>query len=146
MKSERHSILLEQSVAQETVASGQVLADQVSALTKAKLKSDLDISFANVNLAQAKLLLLDAENNNKASMASLSDIPILGISASWRIQSPSHLCRITMVQLIADALSQRPETLALEFESQSAENLHIAKRDQLLPTIRALGAGWWRTG
>jgi outer membrane protein len=43
-------------------------------------------------------------------------------------------------ELIVDALSQRPEILALEFESQSAEKLHLADRDQLLPTISALGA------
>src|SRR5579864_7528613 len=39
-------------VAQQTVASRQLLTDQVSALAKSKLKSDLDLSFANVTLAQ----------------------------------------------------------------------------------------------
>jgi len=41
--------------------------------------------------------------------------------------------------LIADAFSLRPEILSLEFESQSAERLHLADRDELLPTISALG-------
>ena len=63
-----HAVL---KVAEQTVASRQLLADQVSALTKSKLKSDLDLSFANVNLAQAKLLYLDALNNDKA--AALAD-------------------------------------------------------------------------
>ena len=66
-------------VAEQTVASRQLLSDQVSALTKSKLRSDLDLSFANVNLAQAKLLQLDAQNNNKAAMANLS--AILGFNA-----------------------------------------------------------------
>ncbi len=61
-------------MAEQTVASRQLLADQVSALTKSKLKSDLDLSFANVSLAQAKLLYLDALNNDKAAIASLSAI------------------------------------------------------------------------
>jgi len=47
-------------VADETVANRQVVVDQVQALAKSALKSDLDLSFAQVNLAQAKLLLLDA--------------------------------------------------------------------------------------
>ncbi|MGA9495439.1 MAG: TolC family protein, partial [Terriglobales bacterium] len=64
-----HAVL---RVAEQTVASRQLLSDQVSALTKSKLKSDLDLSFANVNLAQAKLLYLDALNNDKASAAALS--------------------------------------------------------------------------
>src|SRR5215470_4153057 len=36
-------------VADQTVQARQALADKVSALTKAKLKSDLDLSFANVD-------------------------------------------------------------------------------------------------
>ena len=43
-------------VAQQTVDSRQLVSDQVSALTRSKLKSELDFSFANVNLAQAMLL------------------------------------------------------------------------------------------
>ena len=61
-------------VAEQTVASRQLLSDQVSALTSSKLKSALDLSFANVNLAQAKLLYLDALNNDQAAMAALSAI------------------------------------------------------------------------
>jgi outer membrane protein len=130
-------------VAQQTVASRQVLADQVSALARSKLKSDLDLSFANVNLAQAKLLLLDAENNNKAAMATLS--AILGypnLKNFTLVEDTTPLAPPTenVDQLIADALSQRPEILALQFESESAEKLHAAQRDQLLPTISALGA------
>src|SRR5580704_1532189 len=46
-----HAVL---RVAEQTEASRQLLSDQVAALTNSKLKSDLDLSFANVNLAQAK--------------------------------------------------------------------------------------------
>ena len=46
----------------------------MGALTKAKLRSDLDLSFADVQLSQAKLLLLDAENNQQASMAALNNV------------------------------------------------------------------------
>ena len=59
-------------MAQQTVKERQTVADQVDALFKSKLKSELDASFANVNLAQAKLLLLDAQNNQDAALATLS--------------------------------------------------------------------------
>jgi outer membrane protein len=135
-----HAVL---RVAEQTVASRQLLADQVGALTKNKLKSDLDLSFANVNLAQAKLLYLDALNNDKSAMASLS--AILGYSTLENFalaEDPEPLMppAADVDQLIADAFSARPEILSLEFESQSAEKLHRADRDQLLPTISALGA------
>jgi outer membrane protein len=130
-------------VADQTVSSRQLLADQVSALTKSKLKSDLDLSFANVNLAQAKLLQLDAENGEQAALASLS--AILGYPNLQNLDlvedgEPPTPPPADPDQLIAEAFSNRPEILALEFESQSAEKFRTAERDQLFPTVSALAA------
>lgn len=135
-----HAVL---RVAEQTVASRQLLSDQVSALTKSKLKSDLDLSFANVNLAQAKLLYLDALNNDKSAMASLSAIlgyPTVENFGLFNDAGPLAAPPADVDQLIADAFAKRPEVLALEFESESAEKLHQAKRDEMLPTISALAA------
>ncbi len=130
-------------VAEQTVASRQLLSDQVSALTKSKLKSDLDLSFANVNLAQGKLLYLDAVNNEKASMAALS--AILGYSTLEPFELVNNAEPLTpppadVDPLISEAFAKRPEILALEFQSDSAEKFHQAEHDQLYPTISALGA------
>jgi outer membrane protein len=135
-----HAVL---RVAEQTVASRQLLADQVSALTQSKLKSDLDLSFANVNLAQAKLLYLSALNNDKSAMASLS--AILGYSTLQNFELVTDTEPLTapppdVDQLIADAFAKRPEVLALEFASDSAKKLHQARRDEMLPTISALAA------
>jgi outer membrane protein len=135
-----HAVL---RVAEQTVASRQLLSDQVSALTKSKLRSDLDLSFANVNLAQAKLLYLDALNNDKSAMANLS--AILGYQTLENFEIVNDTQPLTappadVDQLIADAFAKRPEVLALEFESGSAEKLHQARRDEMLPTISALAA------
>ena len=59
-------------VAQQTVASRQLTADQVTALADSKLKSGLDVSFTNVNLAEAKLLLSSAQNQQRAAYAELA--------------------------------------------------------------------------
>jgi outer membrane protein len=135
-----HAVL---SVAEQTVASRQLLADQVSALAKSKLKSDLDLSFANVNLAQAKLLYLDALNNDKSAVASLS--AILGYPTLENFELMNDAEQLTpppadVDALIADAFTKRPEILALAFESESAEKLHQSDRDQMFPTISALAA------
>jgi outer membrane protein len=135
-----HAVL---HVAEQTVASRQLLSDQVSALTKSKLKSDLDLSFANVNLAQAKLLYLDALNNDKASLAALS--AILGFPTLVAFDLVNETDSLApppadVDSLIADAFAKRPEILALEFQSESAEKLHRAEHDQYYPTISALGA------
>jgi len=130
-------------VAQETVNARQSVSDQVTALAKSKLKSDLDASFANVNLAQAKLLLLDAQNNEQSALASLS--AILGYPALQSFELTEDTQPLTnppanIDALTADALIRRPELLALNYEYLSQKKLHAAERDQLLPTISALGA------
>lgn len=135
-----HAVL---RVAEQTVASRQLLSDQVSALTNSKLKSLLDLSFANVNLAQAKLLYIDALNNDNASAAALS--AILGYPSLESFELVNDAEPLTpppadVEPLIADALAKRPEILALEFQSESAEKLHRAERDQSYPTISALAA------
>jgi outer membrane protein len=135
-----HAVL---QVAEQTVASRQLLSDQVSALTRSKLKSDLDLSFANVNLAQAKLLYLDALNNDKASMAALSAILGYPTLETFELVNDTETLApppADVDTLIADAFAKRPEILALEFQSESEEKLHRAEHDQMYPAISALGA------
>jgi outer membrane protein len=135
-----HAVL---RVAEETVNARQVVADQVGALAKNKLKSELDLSFANVNLAQAKLLLLDAQNNDKSALAGLS--AVLGYPALQDLTLVEDTETINappanIDALITEALAKRPELLALDYQYQAAQKLKTAERDLLLPSIRALGA------
>jgi len=60
-------------VAEETVKARQLVVDQINALAKSNLKSGLDVSFSNVDLARAQLLLVQAQNDLQASYAQLSD-------------------------------------------------------------------------
>jgi outer membrane protein len=131
------------TVAQQTVKDRQTVSDQVGALFKSKLKSELDYSFANVNLAQAKLLLLDAQNNVNATQAALS--AVLGFSNLQNFQLAEDTTPVTtppenVDDLINSAFTMRPEILALEFQSESARRFQKAERDLLFPDIRALGA------
>ena len=132
-----------QKVAQQTVAARQLIVDRVSALTRAKLKSDLDLSFANVDLARARLLELEARNNAQTSLAVLS--AILGypdqqnfalIESSREPESPEP----DVAPLIMTALRQRPEILALQDQIQAAERFGKAEHDLRRPTVSALGA------
>jgi outer membrane protein len=135
-----HAVL---KVAEETVNDRQVVADQIGALAKNKLKSDLDLSFANVNLAQAKLLLLDAENNDKAALANLA--AVLGYSTQQDFilienKDNTEAPPADVDSLVAEALAKRPEMLALNYQYQASQKLKTAERDLLLPSVRALGA------
>lgn len=131
------------TVAQRTVNERQTVTDQVEALFKSKLKSELDFSFASVNLAQAKLLLLDAQNNESAELATLS--MVLGFPTAQDLKLIEETSSFTpppvnVDELISEAFSARPEILSLQFQYQSARKFQTAERDLLFPSIRALGA------
>lgn len=130
-------------VAQQTVEERQTVVDQVGALFKSKLKSQIDLSFANVNLAQAKLLVLDAENNQQSAMANLS--AILGYGTLQNFVLVEDTTALTsppgnVDELTNEAMLKRPEILALNYQYQSARKFQTAERDLFFPTIRALAA------
>jgi outer membrane protein len=131
------------TVAQQTVNARQTVADQIQALYKSKLKSELDLSFAKVNLAQAKLLLLDAQNNENASNAALA--AVLGFANLENFLLVEDTTPLTsppanIDDLLSRAFANRPELLALSYQYQAARKFQTAERDLRFPTIRALGA------
>jgi outer membrane protein len=128
-------------VADQTVRSRQVLVNQVQALERAKLRSALDLSFANVSLAQAQLLLVNATSNRDAAYANLAEalgLPNERIFELLDIQAPQPLTG-TVNQVIQQALANRPDLKALELEQNSAEHLMTAEERLQLPDISALG-------
>jgi outer membrane protein len=128
-------------VAEQTVKSRQLVADQTSALQKSNLKSGLDVSFANVDLAQAELLLIQAQNDVQASYAELSTA--LGYSD----QRTFHLAEQPMppspptdfLPLIQEAIQNRPEVIGQGLSVKSAQSFANAERDLWFPTISVLG-------
>ena len=130
-------------VAQDTVSARQTLVDQVQALTDVKLRSDLDLSFSKVDLARAKLLLLESSNNYQASLSTLS--AILGYSdrQNFKLVEPEQLATVQPeaepTLLIQKAMQQRPEILALQNEVTSAEKFSRAEHDLWWPTVSAAG-------
>ncbi len=132
----------EQDVAQQTLNARQAVSDQVTTLFQNKLRSQLDLSFANANLAQAKLLLLDAQNNYQASLSALSQV--LGfatlrnfdlVETDTELKPPSD----SVDQLLAQAFNNRPELAAQDFEVRAAQHYQKAERDLLFPTVEGLG-------
>lgn len=130
-------------VAQQTVNTRQTTQKQVSQLTKNNLKSTLDLSFANVNLSQAKLLLLDARNNLDSNMATLDEVLGLDtdvhyqlVEQSGQLPPPPPPDSNGLIQL---ALRQRPDLQALNYDQQAALKYSDAERDQKRPTISVLG-------
>lgn len=129
-------------VAQQTVATRESVQHQIGELAKNKLKSNLDLSFAEVNLSQARLLQLDAQNNVDSTSAALS--AVLGFDQQVQFELTEEDTQLAAAPpdveaLIHTAMRQRPDLQALTYSQQAAEKFRRAQRDQLLPTISALG-------
>jgi outer membrane protein len=130
------------NVAQETVKERQLVADQVGELEKNKIKSGLDLSFANVDLAQAQLLLVQAQNDLEASYAQLSAALGYGDNRTFELTeepvppAPSA----NFADILQRALKNRPELISLRLDADSAHRYATAERDLSLPTISAIGS------
>ncbi|MGB8356196.1 MAG: TolC family protein [Chthoniobacteraceae bacterium] len=129
-------------VANETVSARQLVMDQVSELTKAKLKSDLDLSFAKVDLANARLLVLQAQNAVGNAESELS--AALGYRDRHHFlltEESQYIPGKTDIEpLIFQALQYRPELVALRDEYQGAMKFSSAQREARYPVISAIGA------
>jgi outer membrane protein len=129
------------TVADQTVQSRQLVSDQITELAKNKIKSGLDVSFANVDLAQSQLLQIQARDDLQSSYAQLSEA--LGYSD----QRTFHLADESLppppsadvAPLIQQALRDRPEMIVQRLDVQSAQSYATAERDLRFPTISALG-------
>jgi outer membrane protein len=131
-------------VATQTVNARQATANQVQALTNARLRSTLDLNFADAALAQAQLLLLDARNQSASAQADLD--ALLGDDAGtvYRLVDETSAAPaaapLTAAPLIQQAFTQRPDLASVRRQAEAAHRFATAERDLSLPTITALGA------
>jgi len=129
-------------VAQQTVDTRQLLLEQVSLLASNKIKSELDVSFANVAVQEARLLQQKAQNNADDAMTSLSTA--LGYREPRQFQlaessSPELSSTNDVSQLVEVALAERPELLSLRNEHDAASKFAKSQRDERLPLVSAVG-------
>jgi outer membrane protein len=146
------SVLRAQSVltvAEETVKARQLVSDQITALAESKLKSTLDVSFANVNLADSKLLLAQALNDSQSAQAQLAAAMGLPNESSFVVAEEPLPDPLPDQQkaLIEEAIQNRPELRSLRLEQSSAERFAKAEHALFFPTIGLVGtAGFVPTG
>lgn len=124
-------------VARETVAARQQLSDQVTALMQNKLKSQLDVSFTEVNLSDAKLLLIRAQDGVQQAFAELARATGSDQPASFEL-TDEPLPANPPVQpepMVEEALKNRPEVASLRLTSDAAHRFAEAEKDLNRPTV-----------
>jgi outer membrane protein len=129
-------------VAIQNTSARQTTQSQISSYTQNKLKSTLDLSFADVNLSQAKLLELNARSNVDSTMSALDAVLGLDREITYDLvedTGPLNAPPADADQLIQLALDRRPDLQALNLSQQAAVKFSHAQRDQMLPSVTAAG-------
>jgi outer membrane protein len=111
------------AVAQQTVSARQTLADQVNALYKAQLKSEIDLSFAQVNVSEAKLILIRAQDALKQSYADLARAMGEDNVVEYKLSAPGipGAPPPDAEALIGEAVRNRPELRELKLRYEAAQ-------------------------
>jgi outer membrane protein len=130
-------------VADQTVNARQLLSDQVTELARNNLKSQLDVSFADVNVSEAKLLLVRAQNAVQQSLAELGRAMGSDQPANYQLaDEPLPVGPPASADaLVAQALGNRPELAGLRFSRDAAYKFADAEKDLSRPTVSAIAVG-----
>lgn len=129
-------------VAEGTITNRQYFLDQVSELAKQNLRSSLDVSFARVNVEDAKLLLSKAQNDLQAAFARLSNLMGLPEPSNYQLVDqplPSPLST-NVSEFIQQALGTRPELLSLRNQREASIKFARGERALSFPTISAVAS------
>ncbi|MGO8925694.1 MAG: TolC family protein [Limisphaerales bacterium] len=129
-------------VAKQTVAERQVFLDYVSLMASNKLRSELDASIARVNVEDAKLLLIKAQNDVQAAFAQLANLMGLREQKSYRLVEeplPPELST-NISDFVQLALRSRPDLLSLRNSQEAALKFARAERALRYPTFSAVGS------
>lgn len=131
-------------VAQATVGARSDVQHLTEALTKSKLRSDLDLNIAAADLSQAQLLELDAENSVASARAELAALLASPSTTNYRavgdtetVASPPELTDA----LVTEAHAARPDLASLNSQVAADQKFAKAQQEQRLPTISAEAIG-----
>lgn len=130
-------------VAEQTVSARQTLADQVTELARNQLKSQLDVSFADVNVSEAKLLLIRAQENVQQALAELGRALGSDQPANYQlVDEPLPAGPPDKPDdLVTQAENNRPELASLRSSRDSAYKFFEAEKDLSRPTVSAIAVG-----
>jgi outer membrane protein len=131
------------AVARQTLDTRKMLLDQVTALARNKLKSDLDLSFASVTYEEGNLLVAKATTDLKTALATLANV--LG----ERELRPFRLVEVALPApaatdaegMIKQALAQRPDLVQLRLAHEAAVQQAQAQKALNYPVINVFGSG-----
>jgi outer membrane protein TolC len=123
------------AIAAETVKQRRAIRDQVQALHKHQLKSKVDLDLVSVEVSNAELSLIRAQNDLKQSFAALNNA--MGVDGPDRYELEQIPIQITpspaIETLVTTGLNDRPELLG--------NRDRLVASEELLKAVKALNFG-----
>src|SRR6202044_3286663 len=110
-------------------------------LAQNRLRSQLDVSFADLNVSKAKLLLIRSQNAVQAAFGELTRALGAQQTASYQLSDepmpPSPAADVET--LVRQALQTRPELAGIRLSRDAAYQFEAAERDLKHPTASFIG-------
>lgn len=129
--------------AEQTVTTRQSVVDQTTELAKNKLRSEVDQSFAEVNLSDAKLMLLRANERLDGAYANLWEALGTDQVVEYQLQDQPMPPQLpgTPDPLVAQAFQNRPELASMRLQQESDQKFVYAERDLKRPSVNLMAVG-----
>ncbi len=130
-------------VANQTIRARDALANQVTTLANAQLKSQVDVSFAQVNLSEAQLLLIRSQDAVERAYADLARAMGQDQAVRYKLAAAGLPPALppSPDTLIADAIQNRPELRNLRLQLQAAKSFEQAEADLKRPNVSFVAVG-----
>lgn len=118
-------------VAEDSVVRYAAFYEQAKAFYKAGVKPKVDVTIAEVNLSNAKLTLIQAENGVDVAMAKLNNTIGFPYTNKYKVSETLRYdpCDITLEKAIQTAKDSRPEFLLADVKVEEArQNVKLVQK------------------
>jgi len=131
------------AAARQTENERAVVLRQTQAYATNKIKSELDVSFASVDLDQARLLVAKADNDLQSAFANLSTVLGERRAESFDLaeEPMPELVTNSASELILEALENRPDLARTRYQRDAAKEFARAENKLSYPTLSAIASG-----
>ncbi|MFH1857798.1 MAG: TolC family protein, partial [Candidatus Omnitrophota bacterium] len=135
-------------VAQETLTQNQKRLEQSMGFFQAGTRSKIDVTKAEVDLANAQLALIRNKNNFQVARANLSNAMGLKEGLNFAIDEAVDFKPkiISLDEILESAYALRPEILQIKAKQRSQEAAVELAHSGYYPTVSGNAANLWRTG
>jgi len=131
-----------QQVAEKTLSTRQTILDQVNALAENRIRSELDVRFAQVSVEEARLLLTQVMNERQSADADLA--VAMGLRAPQRFElvepDAGDTNNLDPAHWIDEAIRQNPEAEQRRYVLEAALSRVVAEKRAYYPTISAMAS------